>query len=100
MDLLLYPKQLRKFNFSKQLIDISSSTKVLVIHGQEDITIPFSFGEEIFRSLPHARIVEIGSQRGQVPNYDFGHLWYEYFEVDVWVGVIEVFVDEEEYARL
>ena len=71
-----------------------------MIHGREDLVVPFSYGEEILRSLPHARIVEIGSQRGQVPNYDFGHLWYEYFEVDVWVGVIEVFVDEEESARL
>ena len=67
---------------------------MLLLHGQEDIIVPYSNAEEILRFLPHARIVQIGTEIGQVPNYDFGHLWYEYFEVDVWVGVIETFLDD------
>ncbi|KAF8521054.1 Alpha/Beta hydrolase protein [Gautieria morchelliformis] len=91
--LLKQGRALRMFSFREELINIPSSTKVLVIHGREDVVVPFSYAEEILRSIPHARMVEIGSQRGQVPNYDFGHVWYEYFEVDVWVRVIEEFVD-------
>ncbi|KAF8586614.1 alpha/beta-hydrolase [Ramaria rubella] len=88
-------KALSMIHFREQLSNIPSSVKVLVIHGREDLVVPFSSGEEILQFLPHAQIVKIGSRRGQVPSYDFGHIWFEYFAVDVWVGVVEAFVDDE-----
>ena len=45
------------------------------------------------QKIPWARRVEVGSGRGQVPHYDFGHQWYGYFDVETWRGVIEVFLE-------
>ncbi|KAF8517155.1 Alpha/Beta hydrolase protein [Hysterangium stoloniferum] len=86
---------LATINYTDQLGLIDPSIKILVIHGIDDEVVPFSHGEEILRSSPHACMVTIGSGRGQVPSYAFGHIWYEYFAVDVWIGVIESFVDDE-----
>lgn len=66
-----------------------------MIHGIDDIAIPFCMAEEILRVCPQSRLVSIGSRQGQVPSYAFGHLWYEYFDVKVWVGVLESFLDDE-----
>lgn len=59
-----------------------------------DLIVPFTSAEEILRACPQARLVTIGSKRGQVPSYAFGHLWYEFFDIEVWVGVLETFLDD------
>lgn len=38
-------------------------------------------------------MVEIGTQKGRVLSHDFGHVWWEYFGVDVWAGAIDVLLD-------
>lgn len=87
--------QLRDYKYRTDLNKIPASTRMLVIHGNEDQLVPFSKGEEIACAMPRARIVKVGQKRGEVPSYEFGHVWYEYFEVDTWMGVIESFVDDE-----
>jgi hypothetical protein len=67
----------------------------LVIHGETDNVVPFSCSQEILSLIPHARAVGIGDKLGQVPNLKFGHQWFEYFDVKVWVGVIEEFMKEQ-----
>lgn len=56
---------------------------------------PYAQCEEIFAALPHARGVEVGKKSGQVPSLEFGHVWFEYFSVEVWMGVLEAFLDDE-----
>lgn len=71
---------------------VPSSISILVIHGQNDQVIPFSCSTDILSLIPHAKAVAIGSARGEVPDLKFGHLWYEYFDITVWVGVFEEFM--------
>lgn len=63
-----------------------------MIHGQIDQVIPFSCAQEILQRIPWARLVEIGERPGQVPDYAFGHHWFEYFDVRVWRDVLEEFL--------
>lgn len=37
-------------------------------------------------------MVEQGNKPGQVPSLAFGHLWYEYFDAQVWQDVVEGFL--------
>lgn len=39
-------------------------------------------------------MVEVGCTPGQVPNLDFGHHWFEYFDIQVWHDVVERFMGE------
>ncbi|KAJ3573438.1 hypothetical protein NP233_g2436 [Leucocoprinus birnbaumii] len=78
---------------------ISSSIPILVIHGMNDRVIPFAYSEEILSLIPHARAVGIGNKRGQVPSLKFGHQWFEYFDVQVWVGVVEEFMGQGGHAE-
>lgn len=83
---------------------IPPSIKILVIHGEKDLIVPYSSGCKILELIPHALAVRRGSSKGQVPNHGFGHIWYEYFAVEVWKDVIETFLDDKhvspERARL
>jgi hypothetical protein len=72
----------------------------LVIHGDLDAIVPPYCGQEILQRIPWARSVEIGTQRGAVENLDFGHHWFEYFDVQVWHDVIEKFLASTYLARL
>jgi hypothetical protein len=64
----------------------------LVIHGELDQVVPFYSAQEILRRIPWAKQVEIGCLPGQVENLAFGHLWFEYFDIQVWHDVIETFL--------
>ena len=55
---------------------------------------PYGKCEEILGALPHADMVKVGEKRGQVPSLEFGHGWFEYFRVEVWMGVLEAFMDD------
>lgn len=48
--------------------------------------------QEILNYIPQARFVETGRLPGQVPSLDFGHFWYEYFDIQVWHDVINNFM--------
>ncbi|KAH9483869.1 hypothetical protein JR316_0003347 [Psilocybe cubensis] len=83
---------LRNFDFVELLSKLSVDIQVMVIHGRLDQVVPFTCAEEIIRRIPHARLVEIGNLPGQIPSCDFGHFWYEYFDIQVWRDVIDVFM--------
>lgn len=65
-----------------------------MIHGKFDKIVPFSYSADILKRIPWARMVEIGSEPGQIESLDFGHSWTEYFGVDVWYQVITRFLNE------
>jgi pimeloyl-ACP methyl ester carboxylesterase len=69
-------------------------TQVLSIHGKLDQVVPFSSGQEILRLIPHAQVVETGDRPGQIPDYQFGHHWWEYFDIQIWQDVIDRFLGE------
>ena len=50
---------------------------------------------EILHLLPHARSVEIGDRPGQIPDYQFGHHWWEYFDIQIWQDVVNKFLDND-----
>ncbi|THV07808.1 alpha/beta-hydrolase [Dendrothele bispora CBS 962.96] len=77
------------FDFEDLLSSIPSEIKIVVIHGELDQIIPFSAGSEISERIKHARFIGQGPEKGQVPSYVFGHHWFEYFDVQVWVDIIE-----------
>jgi len=50
------------------------------------------YSQNIINHIPWAQLVQEGSQLGQVPTLQFGHLWYEYFDSQVWHDVLHVFM--------
>ncbi|KAF9564356.1 alpha/beta-hydrolase [Agrocybe pediades] len=83
---------LQQFYFANKLDQLSRAMQVLIVHGQLDQVIPFSCAEQTLRCIPHARLLEQGSSRGQVPTLNFGHFWFEYFDIAIWHNVIDTFV--------
>jgi len=83
---------LKKFDFKNLLGKLPRELKILVIHGALDEIIPLYCGEDILKRIPRARPLEKGNQPGQVPTLDFGHYWYEYFDVEVWHSVVDKFM--------
>lgn len=88
-----------RFSFN-HLFSKLPPTPVLVIHGVLDTVVPFTCGEEILRMLPTARLVPIGTRPGAVPSYQFGHAWFEYFDIEVWKSVFETFMASGLEAKL
>ncbi|KAG5220167.1 Haloacetate dehalogenase H [Salix suchowensis] len=68
------------------------NTRILIIHGSADRVVPYYCGEEIHRLMPWAQTVQVGSEPGQLPSLEFGHNWYEYFDIKVWRDVFETFL--------
>jgi len=89
-----------QINFENLHAKLPRDTQILLIHGMLDKVVPFSSGQEILRLLPHARIVEIGDLPGQIPDYQFGHHWWEYYDIKVWQNVMDKFIGAEAKARL
>ena len=87
-------------NFGNLHTKFSSDTPVLIIHGKLDNIVPFYCSEEIAQLIPHARFVEVGSKPGQIPDLQFGHHWWEYFDERVWRDVVDVFIGGSAKARL
>ena len=48
--------------------------------------------QEMLKLIPWARFVEQGDQPGQVPTLNFGHSWYDYFDIQVWDDVMQKFL--------
>jgi hypothetical protein len=56
--------------------------------------IPYSVSRQTLENIPWAKNVEVGSKPGQIPNLDFGHQWFEYFDIGIWRDVFEAFMDD------
>ncbi|KAF8823846.1 hypothetical protein HHX47_DHR9000509 [Lentinula edodes] len=78
---------------------IPKNTSFLVIHGEKDAIVPFSSGTNLRQVIPQASFIQTGPQPGQVPNLAFGHHWWEYFDIEVWVKVFETFLSSRENQR-
>ncbi|KAJ3903829.1 Alpha/Beta hydrolase protein [Lentinula edodes] len=78
---------------------IPKNTSFLVIHGEKDAIVPFSSGTNLRQVIPQVSFIQTGPQPGQVPNLAFGHHWWEYFDIEVWVKVFETFLSSRENQR-
>ncbi|TFK42369.1 Alpha/Beta hydrolase protein [Crucibulum laeve] len=83
---------LQKFKFDDLLHNFPRDVQIMVIHGHLDQVIPYHCGEDILKRIPWAQRPETGNQPGQIPSFDFGHYWYEYFDVQVWHHVVDQFL--------
>ncbi|KAJ3573435.1 hypothetical protein NP233_g2435 [Leucocoprinus birnbaumii] len=83
---------LRKFEFEQHLKHLPRDMQVLIIHGHLDQIIPFECTKDMVTQIPWAQFIQEGSQRGQIPTLQFGHLWYEYFDPQIWHDVVHVFM--------
>ncbi|SPO32747.1 uncharacterized protein UTRI_05749_B [Ustilago trichophora] len=72
----------------KQLHNIPESCPVLVIHGEKDRMVLYNESEAILLGIKHAK------RLNDTPSKDFGHFWYEYFDLDYWVNSISAFLDQ------
>ncbi|KAF8336652.1 Alpha/Beta hydrolase protein [Cantharellus anzutake] len=79
---------------------IKPSTKVLIIHGTKDeIITPWHEGKDVADHIRHAQWLPIdpdGKVEGSAPSEEFGHAWWHYFEIEVWVGVVQTFTKDGE----
>ncbi|KAJ7080342.1 Alpha/Beta hydrolase protein [Mycena belliarum] len=100
---ILIVKQLKAMNrmdFTGMHAKLSRNIQFLVIHGELDAILPPYCGQEILQRIPWARPVEVGTHPGAIENLEFGHVWYEYFDVRVWHDVVEKFLATTHLARL
>ena len=70
----------------EQLHRIPGSLPVMVIHGKRDRMVLESEGEVILDHIKHAK--RLSDNDGE-----FGHFWYEYYDIDYWVKAIGDFLD-------
>ncbi|RXW18980.1 hypothetical protein EST38_g6874 [Candolleomyces aberdarensis] len=74
--------------------NVTKDTKIMVIHGKLDEVLPYSASRVILERLPWAKDAEVGDKPGQIPSLDFGRHWFEYFDIEVWKNIFEVFLNE------
>jgi hypothetical protein len=86
--------QLGRFDFIEFQAKVPKDTKILVIHGKLDEVLEYSASRVILERVAWAKDVEVGNKSGQIPSLDFGHQWFEYFDIDIWRNVFEVFLNE------
>ncbi|EST08638.1 hypothetical protein PSEUBRA_001712 [Kalmanozyma brasiliensis GHG001] len=71
----------------EQLGRIPESVPVMVIHGKRDRMVLWDESERILAGVKHAKRLT------DTPSEEFGHFWYEYFEIEYWVRSIANFLD-------
>ncbi|KAJ7161489.1 Alpha/Beta hydrolase protein [Mycena crocata] len=98
--ILKQARAMNRFDFTGLHEKLPRSMQFLVIHGDLDAIVPPYCGQEILKRIPWARSVEIGNQPGQVESLNFGHHWFEYFDIQVWHDVVEKFIGARQLARL
>ena len=83
------------FTFGDLHQTLPRSTSFLIIHGELDRIVPVGAANDLRRRIPWARTLRKGanSYEGEVPSFQFGHMWWEYFDISVWKGVLEGFLD-------
>ncbi|PWN51233.1 alpha/beta-hydrolase [Violaceomyces palustris] len=77
----------------EKLHRIPSSLPVLIIHGRRDRMVSFSETEYTTKGIPHA--LWFKAKGGD----QFGHFWYDYFELQDWVNGIAAFLDQDQGAK-
>jgi len=87
-------------DFGSLHINLPRDTHVLSIHGKLDQIVPDSYRQEIMQYFPQARVVEIGDRPGQIPNDQFGHHWWEYFDIQLWKAVVDTFLEDKAVVRI
>ncbi|KAJ7685619.1 Alpha/Beta hydrolase protein [Mycena polygramma] len=85
-------KAMNRFDFTGLHSKLPRDMQFLVIHGDLDAIVPPYCGQEILERIPWARSAGIGPARGAVESRDFGHHWFEYFDIRVWHDVVENFL--------
>ncbi len=71
----------------QQLHRIPQSVQVMVIHGKRDRMVLWKESEVTMEKIGHAK-------RLSTPSGEFGHFWYDYFDIQFWVQSIAAFLDE------
>ncbi|EAU88766.2 hypothetical protein CC1G_01139 [Coprinopsis cinerea okayama7 len=92
--ILMQARTLGRINFDRFHERIPRETRILVLHGRLDQVLPYAASREVLRRIPWAKDLEVGDKPGQVPNLEFGHQWFEYFDINVWRDVFEVFMND------
>ena len=72
---------------------IPASLPVLVIHGAKDRMVLYNESDHILKGIKHAK-------RLSTPSPEFGHFWYDYFDIDFWSNAITSFLDSPARAKL
>ncbi|SNX87646.1 uncharacterized protein MEPE_06356 [Melanopsichium pennsylvanicum] len=71
----------------KQLHNVPQSLPIMVIHGDKDRMVLHEESDKIMEGIAHAKRLK------DTPSGEFGHFWYEYFQLDYWVKSISNFLD-------
>ncbi|KAF9469292.1 Alpha/Beta hydrolase protein [Collybia nuda] len=94
--ILMQGRALNRFTFDGFHDKLPKDMQFLIIHGKEDKIVPSYCGEEILQRIPWAKTVKVGQSPGEIPSLDFGHIWFEYFDIQVWYDVVNEFLKEGE----
>lgn len=92
--------QIGHIDFARLHDRLSKDTKILVTHGTLDQVIAHASSREILKRIPWAKDVEVGGLPSQLPSLDFGHHWFEYFDISVWRDLFEDFLKEDPVVPL
>ncbi|KIJ17000.1 hypothetical protein PAXINDRAFT_132068 [Paxillus involutus ATCC 200175] len=92
-------KAISEFNFTGLHSKLSPDTHFLIIHGELDQIVPFSYAQGFLDLIPWARLVPIGDTPASIPHGRFGHSWIEYFTAELWYEVIEAFLESNGPAK-
>ncbi|SAM85058.1 uncharacterized protein UBRO_07623 [Ustilago bromivora] len=71
----------------EQLHRIPETVPVMVVHGRKDRMVLYKESDVICEKIAHAE------RLSDVPSGEFGHLWYDYFELQYWVKSVSNFLD-------
>jgi len=82
----LQQRAIGKYDVRQKLGSIPTSLPVLVIHGGQDVAVYPAEKDDILKSIKHAKLAEC-------PRMDFGHNWYDYFDLEFWRSTIAAFLD-------
>ncbi|KAJ7481144.1 Alpha/Beta hydrolase protein [Mycena galericulata] len=93
-------KAMSRFDFTDLHAKLPRSIQFLVIHGDLDAIVPPYCGQGILQQIPWAKPVATGPKPGAVESLQFGHHWFEYFDIQVWHDVVEKFLESSNLARL
>ena len=91
--------QIGRFDFTEFQAKVPRDTKILVVSGKLDEVVPYSATRLILYRVPWAKDLEVWDKPGQIPSLDFGHQWFEYFDIKVWKNVVEIFLNEPPAQR-
>ncbi|KAF9246375.1 Alpha/Beta hydrolase protein [Melanogaster broomeanus] len=92
-------KATSEFNFEGLHSKLSLDIHFLIVHGELDQIVPFSYAQDFLDLIPWARMIPIGDAFGSIPHRRFGHNWMEYFTSELWYEGIEAFLKSNGSVR-